>query len=252
MDNKEIEREIKIVSSQKQNKCTDCGKKIDKNSKGRCWNCYVEWRQDPATNPNFGNHKLAGKNHPNYIDGRSSKIIYCLDCHKKLSIKAFINGCVRCHSCAMKERLKDPRNHPFFKEGKWSFQQYCVDCGKKISFGADRCEPCGYVIIGKKTTGSLNGNWNRGSSFKPYSIKFTKVLKEQIRKRDKYRCKKCHKTQKQELKELNRQLSIHHIDYNKQNCKENNLISLCDKCHSEANFNRDDWKNYFRKLIKKG
>lgn len=36
-----------------------------------------------------------------------------------------------------------------------------------------------------------------------------------------------------------------HIDYNKKNCNPKNLITLCRKCHSKTNSNRDYWINYF-------
>jgi hypothetical protein len=36
-------------------------------------------------------------------------------------------------------------------------------------------------------------------------------------------------------------LDIHHIDYDKNNLQENNLISLCQKCHGKTNFNREYW-----------
>lgn len=36
---------------------------------------------------------------------------------------------------------------------------------------------------------------------------------------------------------------LHHIDYNKSNCKEENLIFLCIRCHGKSNSNRNFWKN---------
>ena len=53
-----------------------------------------------------------------------------------------------------------------------------------------------------------------------------------------------------QLNQYNRKLNIHHIDYNKQNCNEENLITLCDKCHCRTNFNRDYWFTYFTELLK--
>jgi len=35
---------------------------------------------------------------------------------------------------------------------------------------------------------------------------------------------------------------FHHIDYNKRNCAEENLIFLCPRCHGKTNSNRDFWK----------
>ena len=44
--------------------------------------------------------------------------------------------------------------------------------------------------------------------------------------------------------------SVHHIDYNKQNCKENNLITLCLQCNNRVNSNRNYWKEYFQNKSK--
>ena len=38
---------------------------------------------------------------------------------------------------------------------------------------------------------------------------------------------------------------IHHIDYDKKNCNENNLITLCLRCHRKTNANRRFWQYYF-------
>ena len=35
----------------------------------------------------------------------------------------------------------------------------------------------------------------------------------------------------------------------KKNNSPNNLIALCQTCHSQTNFNRDDWKNYFTNML---
>jgi len=94
--------------------------------------------------------------------------------------------------------------------------------------------------------GDKHSQWQGGISFEPYGIEFNSKLKKQIRKRDNYSCQECGYTEKK----LGYILSIHHIDYDKKNCEENNLISLCNNCHSQTNFNRNDWTNYFNKKIK--
>lgn len=91
----------------------------------------------------------------------------------------------------------------------------------------------------------LNGNWLGGKSFEPYSIKFNKGLKEKIKKRDNYICQLC----KIKEKDYFQQLSIHHIDYDKKNCGENNLITLCQSCNSKVNYNRSIWQKYFNRII---
>jgi hypothetical protein len=43
-------------------------------------------------------------------------------------------------------------------------------------------------------------------------------------------------------------LIIHHIDYNKDNNTDENLLSLCNQCNVRANFNRDYWQDYYTKI----
>ena len=98
--------------------------------------------------------------------------------------------------------------------------------------------------IGKAVKGEKNYFWQGGKSFELYSINWTKALKRNIRKRDKYTCQLCNKIQG------NIMLDVHHIDYNKKNCNLNNLISLCKSCHKKTNFNRKYWSAYFIKITK--
>ena len=84
-----------------------------------------------------------------------------------------------------------------------------------------------------------NPRWCGGKSFEPYTIDWTETLRTSIRERDKFTCKLCG------IKQGDRLLDIHHIDYNKENCNPNNLISLCMGCHRKTNNKRDYWTNYF-------
>ena len=45
-------------------------------------------------------------------------------------------------------------------------------------------------------------------------------------------------------------LSLHHIDYNKDNCVETNLIVLCLRHNAVVNFRRNYWSSRFSKIIK--
>ncbi|MCK9371331.1 HNH endonuclease [Candidatus Dojkabacteria bacterium] len=100
-------------------------------------------------------------------------------------------------------------------------------------------------------TGSNNPNYIDGRSFLPYAPDFTKLLKEKIIERDGKICKGCGLEQEELcVKDVfGRGLTIHHIDYDKSNNKEFNLISLCRKCNSGANGNREYYKNYYGKQI---
>lgn len=74
-----------------------------------------------------------------------------------------------------------------------------------------------------------------GKSREPYSQDWNKKLKQTIMERDDFICICC--GQKGDIP--------HHIDYNKKNSNPDNLITLCNSCHSNTNFNRKQWESYF-------
>jgi len=90
-------------------------------------------------------------------------------------------------------------------------------------------------------------NWKGGKSFEPYSCKFTKQLKVKIKVMDKYTCQLCRVKEKNYFQKL----SIHHIDYNKENCDEKNLITLCRSCNAKVNYDRDYYSNYFKENVQR-
>jgi hypothetical protein len=94
---------------------------------------------------------------------------------------------------------------------------------------------------GRKVPLSMEKNpmWKGGLSFEPYTTDWTNALRKFIRERDKFTCQLCGKIQEGKL------LSVHHIDYNKKNCNPENLVTLCRKCHSKTNVNREKWIKYF-------
>jgi len=99
--------------------------------------------------------------------------------------------------------------------------------------------------MSKTRKGKNNGNWRGGLSFLPYTQNFSKDLKLKIRYRDNHVCQNCGITEKEHGKNL----SVHHIDYDKQNCEETNLITTCTSCNSIANSNRDYWFAYYTYII---
>ena len=80
---------------------------------------------------------------------------------------------------------------------------------------------------------------------KMYPRQFDSNLKESIRLRDNYKCRNCGCSQL----ENGSMLDVHHIDYDKNNCLYNNLLSLCDSCHPKTNGNREYWKKYFTEMM---
>ncbi len=93
-----------------------------------------------------------------------------------------------------------------------------------------------------------NGAWKGGIAFLPYPYEFNNNLKEHIRNSFGRICGEC----KYSETELGYTLNIHHIDYNKNNNSEENLIPLCNSCHAQTNFKREDWTIYFQNALKGG
>lgn len=190
-----------------------------------------------------------------------SKKNNCLLCNKLIT-----NNATYCKHCVAKKRylnrlsplstIKYNKEAPNYKDGRTLITYFCKDCNKKITntsaiYGKGRCINCSMKKIHnskewkrkislqmkeKLKNPKNHPNYKNGSSFEPYSIEFTEYLKEKIRNRDNYICQICGNSGK----------DVHHIDYNKQNCNDTNLIILCHSCHIKTNYNRDYWMLYFK------
>jgi len=168
------------------------------------------------------------------VKGKNSKshngLGHTTETRKKLSMKA-------------KNRFKNRENHPFLGRSHSEKTKKLISKQSKgrIIFSEEQ-----KLEKSINMCGELNPNWKGGISLEPYCFEFTNELKEFIKIRDFYKCKnpKCYK--------ISHKLCIHHIDYDKKNCKPNNLITLCFSCNSKANFDREYWKNFYNKCISKG
>lgn len=107
-----------------------------------------------------------------------------------------------------------------------------------------RCPHCHHEDNIIKFTGSGNPNWRGGISYEPYCSIWTNDLKDFIRFRDGDVClNPC-------CKSLNKSnLVIHHINYIKKDCDPINLITLCNTCNTEANFNRKWHTSWYESII---
>jgi len=208
-------------------RCKDCGAKIGWASanygSGRCGSCAKKGKN----NVMFGKHhskktcKKISKNHIGHIVLKETR--------KKLS------------------KLNKGKKHPMFgkhpsKESKLKMSE--AQKGNKNAFGYKHSKE-GCLKISKATSGKNHPNWKDGSSLSPYSFEWTEELRQDIRCRDGHKCQICGKTEAQEVKEIKKLLCVHHMDYNKLNCKKSNLITLCAKCHGKTNYNRKKWIKYF-------
>jgi hypothetical protein len=98
-------------------------------------------------------------------------------------------------------------------------------------------------------SGENNGNWLGGLKYMPYGFNFNPKLKEKIRNRDGNICQLCFLMNEENKEKYGKSLHAHHIDYDKQNCTESNLVSLCNVCNGKVNKDRKKWTNYFQTLI---
>ena len=57
--------------------------------------------------------------------------------------------------------------------------------------------------------------------------------RENVLERDNWQCQKCFLTAEQHLLLFSKNISVHHIDGNKQNNSLDNLITLCVRCHRQ-------------------
>jgi 5-methylcytosine-specific restriction endonuclease McrA len=82
--------------------------------------------------------------------------------------------------------------------------------------------------------GENNWRW-KGGIPKEYPLEFSKSLKDFIKFRDKHKCQVC--SRKIDTK---RKSHIHHIDGNKRNNNQDNLILLCVSCHTAIHSKRTE------------
>ena len=109
--------------------------------------------------------------------------------------------------------------------------------------------------LGIKPTEEARKNMSlaKGGTGIPYAnTAYPAIFREMrplILERDNFKCQMSSMTNKQHLKKFGRVLIVHHIDYNKKNCKETNLITLTDSWNKKVNKNRKYWTKYFQEII---
>ncbi len=203
-----------VKKETKNNYCVDCGRAVDRKKTKRCKQCF----------------QLGKLNH-GYKTGRWRKNNTCNNCKKSIS-----RGATLCRSCQISEM-----NKIRWKNKK--FRKKMIKVLKSLKHTKITKK-----LLSKKhynCQGNKNPNWKGGLSYIKYPLKFNNKLKEFIRKRDNYICQLCYKHQRK----LKSKLYVHHKDYNKRNCSKENLISLCNSCHTLTNYNRDYWYAYFTYIM---
>ena len=99
--------------------------------------------------------------------------------------------------------------------------------------------------VASAAIGEKNHNWRGGLSFNPYPVDFSKTLKRDIRSRYDNKCFLCG------TENINGYaLDVHHINYDKNDLRPENLIPLCRTCHGKTGEHREYYQNYFAKTMR--
>jgi len=93
-------------------------------------------------------------------------------------------------------------------------------------------------------SGSGNAAWKGGITNDPYCSGWQQLSKE-LKEDDNNRC------QNPLCKGVSQQITSHHIDYDKEHCHPDNLITLCNSCNVKANSNRDWWQVFYTEIKKR-
>ncbi len=199
--------------------------------------------------------RFSGENSPSYKGG----LPHCVDCGIEIS-----RGHTRCKKCSCKQKgllLRKPRiericQYPECNLGKNGGPKIFEIPIYEVKYllngrGTYCCKKHKNLDNARRFSGKDNPNWNEGSSYVPYSHEFNEKTKEEIRDRDGRKCQfpECNKTEEQELNEMEQKLTIHHINYNKKDCRKENLLTLCSKHHGVVNAHRKDWQIYFETIM---
>lgn len=103
---------------------------------------------------------------------------------------------------------------------------------------------------GLLNTGWLSHRWAGGISNGEYCNKFNENLKNRVRAFFGNKCFLCGKPQD----ENGRNLSVHHVNYDKNACCDNSrvmFVPLCQECHGKTNNDREYWEDYFEQILEK-
>ena len=238
------------------NKCLDCERETKGYGK-RCYSCANSIKNKGRKLSKETKLKIGKIKKFPQLHKQKYLINQYIKCSKTTVEIAKELGCSKSIVCKQLIKYNIPRRHGYIKHGKCTKDKhhYCIDCNKKITYqsalyGNGRCKPCAQSekMIGKML-GNKNPAYIHGNGNAPYPVEFNDKLKLKIRKRDNYTCQKCNITEEEHIIVYGKVLIVHHIDYDKQNCKEENLTTLCNECNIRVNCNRDYWYAYFTYII---
>jgi hypothetical protein len=162
------------------------------------------------------------RNHVDSLETRQKKSMICKGVPKSEEHKRKISETFK------KNKISDGANNPFYGKSHDKKTKFILSKIAKERFKIKENHP----------------SWKGGISFEPYTKDFDDNLKEKIRNRDNNICQNpnCNKL-------IKTKGDIHHINYIKKDCTEDNLITLCKSCHTKTNNHREYWQQFYEYLI---
>lgn len=134
-------------------------------------------------------------------------------------------------------------NNPNWKGGLREVT--CKNCGKTFKVKPNRekeAKFCSNKCQGEAMKGKNHWNWKGGFRDNRDS-EWRQEIRPKVLERDNHKCQKCGMTNKEHKSEFGQELQVHHIDSNRENNSLDNLITLCEYCHSKISNGEATLKN---------
>lgn len=116
-------------------------------------------------------------------------------------------------------------------------------------FCSKACAYEGRELKGTFPPGEAHPSYVDGKAGTGYPPEFNSALKRRIRERDGHYCQLCGMTEQEHLEKWRQVLTVNHIDFDKTNCADDNLNTLCTRCNTQINFDRERWTAYFQEAM---
>lgn len=196
---------------------------------------------------------VAGDKNPNWRGGPLQKI--CIQCGIEYQVPISREKSRFCSMRCVGKSQKGiatgrPGNSGKNPKPSRMVTKLCLECGSEYKVPPSvvhRHFCCSRKCQGRRRaklqSGPNNPNWNDGVSLLPYPFEWREI-REAIKQRDGYECFGL------ECRRVDTRIVVHHIDYDKNNCDERNLITLCSSCNTIANFDRPQWMEAYQELMR--
>ena len=170
----------------------------------------------------------------------------CKNCHKEVSVKYKYRHRQFCSTiCANTFISKMPSVRKIHSDIRRAYNAKRIGKSYEEMYGKEKA--INMIKVKRLAAlGEKNPMFNNWSSCEFYPNIFNFELKEFIRNRDGRQCQLCG------INEGDEKLSVNHMNYDKDDCRIENLNALCRRCNAKVNGNRKYYTEFFqKKLIEK-